>query len=235
MEEAWTHLLKTEGQHEPLIQKKINIKNKRGATRNQSVNTKQFGDKHSIKETERNKTWLAKGADFQNSDNKGQITDKNSSHAIPRSNSKLARALPTGSRKGKVAFSAYLSHDIYNMGKGHTIKCDKILLNDGNSYSPFTGVFTAPISGVYLLTFNFDVWNKYTETFVKLVKNNNNIVDAIAFPSAIGHDVMGGNTALIHLNKGEAVWLETYGTNISEVNSRDTYRYTTFSGVLLYI
>ena len=52
-----------------------------------------------------------------------------------------------------IAFSAYLSHNIAHLAPGHTLKCDQIIINDGNAYSQYTGVFTVPQTGVYLLTF----------------------------------------------------------------------------------
>ena len=167
----------------------------------------------------------------QNPGDTRKITD-NSFHAIPSTKPKFTkRALGAGN---KIAFSAYLSHDVVHMGPGYTIKCDKVLLNDGNSYSSFTGAFTAPISGVYLLTFNINAWASNHPTWAKLVKNGINIVDAGAVPTGNGHDVMGGNTAIVRLNQGDAVWLETFYHSDSEIHSVETFRLTTFSGILLY-
>ena len=53
----------------------------------------------------------------------------------------------------RVAFSAYLSKYVGGLGNGHTIKCDQVLLNDRNAYSPYSGTLTVPETGVYLLTF----------------------------------------------------------------------------------
>ena len=132
-----------------------------------------------------------------------------------------------------VAFSAYLDHNIQHMGTGHTIKCNKVLLNDGNHYNAFTGTFTVPQTGVYLLTFNFDIWTSYGSTRVRLVVNNREIVDATGTVKASSKDLMSGNTAIIKLNQGESVWLENELNN-GEVVSGSHYRWTTFSGVLLY-
>ena len=53
-----------------------------------------------------------------------------------------------------VAFSSYLTQYLKNLSIGHVIKFDQILLNDGNGYNKYTGVFTVPTSGVYLLTYS---------------------------------------------------------------------------------
>ena len=114
------------------------------------------------------------------------------------------------------------------------LKCQQVLLNDRNSYSPFTGEFTAPISGVYLLTFTIAVNDLNSRTFVKLVKNNANMVDAgVQSLGSSNHDEMGGNTAILRLDQGDAVWLKNDRAE-GEAPSYIAYRFTTFSGVLLY-
>ena len=133
-----------------------------------------------------------------------------------------------------VAFSAYLSHVVNHMGIGHTIKCDQILINDGNAYSPYTGTFTVPETAVYFLTFHIDALTKDDETIVKLVVNNRNIVDADAQVRGITHHAMAGNAAIIRLNSGEKVWLEIYTYDNVELISSSTHRFVTFSGYMLY-
>ena len=134
---------------------------------------------------------------------------------------------------GEIAFSAYLGHDILHLAKGHTIKCDQIIINDGNAYSKFTGVFTVPTTGVYLLTFTFDVRDNNRYEGIKLLVDNRNIVDGIA-EGISGKHAMGGNTAIVNLTQGEKVWLESYYSTDGEVLSSTTSKMTTFSGVLLY-
>ena len=133
-----------------------------------------------------------------------------------------------------VAFSAYLGHEVTHMGIGHTIKCDQVLINDGNAYSPYTGTFIVPETAVYFLTFHIDASTNGDHTIVKLVVNNRNIVDADAWVTGAVHHVMGGNSAIIRLNSGDKVWLETYTINNVELFGSTTYRFTTFSGYLLY-
>ena len=135
---------------------------------------------------------------------------------------------------GEVAFSAYLSNVINNMNMGYTIKCDQVLLNDGNAYSPYTGAFTVPQTGVYLLTFTITASNSADKTHVKLVSNNKNIVDAVAYVTGGNHHVMGGNTAIVRLISGEKVWMEIYAAAGVQLYSLPDYRWVTFSGVFLY-
>ena len=132
-----------------------------------------------------------------------------------------------------VAFSAYLDHIIYHMGGGHTVKCNQVLLNDGNHYNSFTGIFTVPETGVYLLTFSFGVRDINDVTHIRLVVNNREIVDAAGEVTGTSQRSSSSNTAIIKLNQGESVWLESIVTD-SEVISGPSFRWTSFSGVLLY-
>ncbi|XP_052259149.1 heavy metal-binding protein HIP-like [Dreissena polymorpha] len=50
-----------------------------------------------------------------------------------------------------VAFSAYLNRDAINLSRSHTIQFQGVVLNDGNAYNKYTGVFTVPLDGVYFL------------------------------------------------------------------------------------
>ena len=133
----------------------------------------------------------------------------------------------------RVAFSTYLDHAIYHLGQGHHIICNQVLLNDGNHYNSYTGTFTVPQTGVYLLTFSFGIQSPNHWTEVRLVVNNREIVDAVGTVLGTFQRSSSANTAMIRLNQGESVWLENIITD-SEVISEQGYRWTTFSGVLLY-
>ena len=52
-----------------------------------------------------------------------------------------------------VAFSAYLDHDGNSIGDKQPIVFNQILLNEGNDYNKYSGVFTARIPGVYSFTY----------------------------------------------------------------------------------
>ena len=166
-----------------------------------------------------------------------KVSKQETDQPIHNSEVKLSRKSVAETRTkrqitGGIAFSAYLSHDILHLALGHTIKCDQIIINDGNAYSQYTGVFTVPVTGVYLLTFNFDVWNVHRFEWIKLVVNNRNIVDATA--DGFKGSNMSGNTAILKLTQGENVWLESYYSADGEVLSATYGKLTTFSGVLLY-
>ncbi|XP_053398548.1 complement C1q-like protein 2 [Mercenaria mercenaria] len=132
----------------------------------------------------------------------------------------------------KVAFSTYLSRDKL-LGRGQHIKFDKVLLNDGGAYEASTGVFRATVSGVYVFTYVIAQRHKH-EIRAKLVVDGKTINGAIAEGMHKWHDVQGTNTAIVHVCKGKAVWVESVSSHSNLEGNNADYRYTSFSGFLLY-
>ena len=100
------------------------------------------------------------------------------------------------------------------------------------AHSPKYG--TVPTTGVYFLAYHIDAYNPNNETVVKLVVNNRNIVDADIEPQGTTHDQASGNSAIIRLISGDQVWLQINARNNVQLYSKDTDRFTTFSGFMLY-
>ncbi|KAL4233700.1 hypothetical protein ACF0H5_008380 [Mactra antiquata] len=154
---------------------------------------------------------------------------------LPRGATSILRRKRRDAVVGGIAFTAYLTATNSNMVPGQAIKFDQVILNDGQGYNQYTGAFTAPVTGTYLFTFYFDTRKL---TFVRLVLNGVNEVDAVANPHTNADSrqsqSMGGNAAVLHVLKGQAVLVETYEINSSEVASSNTFRLCSFSGVLLY-
>lgn len=131
----------------------------------------------------------------------------------------------------KIAFSVYLSGS-RSFGSGQHIKFDRILLNDGDAYEAVTGVFRTKVSGVYVFT--YVIGQTYTrEVRANLVYNGKIINGAVAEGVRSYHDVQGTNTAVIHVKANEPVWVEIISA-ASLVGHTGRYRFTTFSGYLLY-
>ncbi|KAL4218504.1 Otolin 1 [Mactra antiquata] len=134
-----------------------------------------------------------------------------------------------------VAFTAYLTHGV-DTGDKQTIKFDQVIINDGNGYNVYTGAFTCPQAGVYLFSF-FLGQRGLTESerpmSVRLVKNDDIIVSGTVETRHVYQDLQGGNMAVVRLNLGDVVWVETFSNSV-HVEGDDTFRLTTFSGVYLY-
>ncbi|XP_060579761.1 heavy metal-binding protein HIP-like [Ruditapes philippinarum] len=138
------------------------------------------------------------------------------------------------SSTGFVAFTAYLDHPLKGLNPVTTIKFNKIITNSGNGYNTFTGIFTAPVSGIYFITYTFECSLKQTN--VRLMKDDLNIVDAVVYAdvdSGIYRQGMATNSAVIEVTAGQSIWLETIYDYDAEIFSSEDYRYVTFTGFLL--
>ncbi|KAH3777202.1 hypothetical protein DPMN_178640 [Dreissena polymorpha] len=153
---------------------------------------------------------------------------KDSAYTPSSSEKRTARSVA-----GNVAFSAYLSRSIDHIGLGQVIKLDRTVLNDGNAYNIATGIFTVPITGVYLLSMSVD---SYAETHVTLMVNSARVADLISDATPQRHDmeIMSSNTIIIRLYQGQSVWMEVTKGDDPQIIGNENWRYTTFSGLLMY-
>ncbi|KAK3590479.1 hypothetical protein CHS0354_015646 [Potamilus streckersoni] len=132
-----------------------------------------------------------------------------------------------------VAFTAFLDHPLTGLAVGMAIRFSGTLLNDGNGYNIYTGIFTVPVEGTYLFTFSIVRINA-NQLVAKLVVDGAGMVDAIADPAVGLHEHQGTNAAIIHLKKGQSVWIEAFHLESDTLFSLTNDRYCTFAGVLLY-
>jgi len=129
-----------------------------------------------------------------------------------------------------VAFTAYLDHDVASIQQTETVKFNMVHLNDGNGYNTYSGVFTVPVSGVYLFTYH---WNSHFRlTLFELVVNDVQHAAAVASPVS-NHEVMGSQTVIIRLTVGQAVRIIDVFFD-GDIHSENIYMYATFAGTLLY-
>ena len=87
------------------------------------------------------------------------------------------------------------------------IKFDQIVINNGNHYHPADGVFVAPISGVYMFSWNtltYNIKHLFTELRVE-----NEVKGAVGSYAASGQYIPGSASLLCHVKKGEHVWVQT--------------------------
>ncbi|XP_078018871.1 uncharacterized protein LOC144458915 isoform X1 [Epinephelus lanceolatus] len=132
----------------------------------------------------------------------------------------------------KVAFSAGLT-DAGSVGPFDTeitLKFSKVFTNIGQAYSPTTGIFTAPVRGVYY--FRFTVWETRPSHWagVHLYHNEKRMIsnydenDEHAFVSV-------SNALILQLEKGDVVYMALpSGHGVFD----DTNNRTIFSGFLLF-
>ncbi|XP_061165635.1 C1q-related factor-like [Saccostrea echinata] len=139
----------------------------------------------------------------------------------------------TNTRK-QVYFSAGISKitnsSIWNINS--VIVFNIVISNEGGTYSASTGVFTAPVDGVYV--FSCFILADKTTFFAYLEVNGLRKFNVLGLtpPSAVDDVDSAGNLAILHLQQGDKVLMRrTGGSNIRTVEDAPS---TTFSGFLLY-
>ncbi|XP_066568594.1 cerebellin-1 [Amia ocellicauda] len=135
----------------------------------------------------------------------------------------------------KVAFTATLY--VSDTGESQTgpfnteitLVYKKVYTNIGNAYNPTTGIFTAPVKGVY--DFSYSAFKNSAQTMgVMLYKNGKRIVivyDNIAQDSQDS----ASNRAILQMDVGDQAYLVLYANSQIYDNGNN---YNTFSGVLLF-
>ncbi|KAL2102306.1 hypothetical protein ACEWY4_001474 [Coilia grayii] len=134
----------------------------------------------------------------------------------------------------KVAFSASLyssGNKIFGPFPGDTnLVFRTVFTNDGDAYSPATGIFRAPIKGVYYIRFTAFSTGKAARR-VSLLKNGQPIVTITDNESSNYREESSSNAAVLELDQGDEVHLVLRAYH--HVYD-DQHHHTTFSGFLLH-
>uniref|UniRef100_A0A3Q1GM33 Complement C1q-like protein 3 n=1 Tax=Acanthochromis polyacanthus TaxID=80966 RepID=A0A3Q1GM33_9TELE len=103
-----------------------------------------------------------------------------------------------------------------------------VITNIGSGYSPYTGIFTAPVPGFYYFTFFYHAGGEHVVA-LGLFKNDQLIVMITDHASNYDTADNGGNAAFVQLQKGDQVHVRM-GANSHVWGS---IHQTTFSGFLV--
>ncbi|KAL6464269.1 hypothetical protein MHYP_G00265860 [Metynnis hypsauchen] len=134
----------------------------------------------------------------------------------------------------KIAFTATLEvpgkrGQIGPHSKDITLVFKHVKTNVGEGFNSTTGVFTAPLRGVYFFAFNCFAGASRPMSSA-LFKNNVNIVSIWDQPSSGDNEDNGFNAATLLLDPGDRVYIKLWrNTQIANTDG-----YSTFSGFLLY-
>uniref|UniRef100_A0A3B4D8P5 C1q domain-containing protein n=1 Tax=Pygocentrus nattereri TaxID=42514 RepID=A0A3B4D8P5_PYGNA len=131
----------------------------------------------------------------------------------------------------KVAFSyaSGLNGDFGPHSSNVTLVFHKKITDVGKAFSPITGVFTAPLEGVYYFRFNLLGCSSSHRLAVCLYKNEMKILDVTKHPKGEYTYAIGGVTLL--LQKGDHVYIKLREQSQVFDNSDN---HCTFSGFLLF-
>nr|XP_020510204.1 cerebellin-2-like [Labrus bergylta] len=132
----------------------------------------------------------------------------------------------------RVAFSASLSNfgEIYKgPSTDKTLIFKRIFSNVGDGYDESTGVFTAPVDGLYYFSFSTYGYNTHVMGAM-LIKNGIRQISTYDFPSVDGSD-SSSNSVVLQLAAGDKLHMELWddGGVFDNLNG-----HTTFSGFLVF-
>ncbi|XP_043109124.1 cerebellin 13 [Puntigrus tetrazona] len=132
----------------------------------------------------------------------------------------------------KIAFSAgFLASGSQQFGPfdvRKTLVYQKVFTNTGNAYNPDTGVFTAPLNGVYFFRF-YAHSHGGKQMAVSLSKNDQ--TQCSVFNEKPASNGNASNGVVLSLQKGDKVYTELWSNSWVFDNESS---FTSFSGFLLF-
>ncbi|XP_031435089.1 complement C1q-like protein 2 [Clupea harengus] len=134
----------------------------------------------------------------------------------------------------RVSFSASLvtsgSETFGPFSKPTTLIYRHVITNTGSAYNPYTGVFRAPVRGVYYFAvFVYGGGHASTTTGVSLHKNEEHVVIAYSHQPSLQYSSSNGASLLLEV--GDVVYVKLW----PNAWVHDSYNHhTTFSGNLLF-
>ncbi|KAK2862883.1 hypothetical protein Q5P01_002416 [Channa striata] len=109
-----------------------------------------------------------------------------------------------------------------------TVMYNSVITNIGGGYNQFTGIFVAPVAGVYYFTFFYHAGGQHG-SHLFLCKNGSAIVETSDHSTRADGADNGGNAAFLQLAEGDQVYVRMAANcHLWAANSR-----TTFSGFLV--
>jgi hypothetical protein len=130
-----------------------------------------------------------------------------------------------------IAFKARLNVDTAVTTVGQTIVFPTVIFNEGDAYNPNTGKFTAPVSGTYMFSLAFCVYNK-NSLVVGIMIEGTKYTTSMFYGDA-NHECLSADTVAI-ATAGQKIWVQVLpGGNTGKIIDQDDYRWNTFSGALI--
>jgi hypothetical protein len=129
---------------------------------------------------------------------------------------------------------AFFAHNVVDLKLDRT---DKILIfttattNEGSGYDISTGIFTAPVGGVYQFIVHYCTNSGHHSPLALVLSGN---VIALSSNYDAGYYTCSSFSAVIRVKSSEKVWVKClYGSSSSYGLYKDSWRMNSFSGILV--
>jgi hypothetical protein len=110
---------------------------------------------------------------------------------------------------------------------------ETVIVNEGEHYDPYDGIFVAPQIGVYL--FSWTVSGISTKFIVTELVVEQNTISSAGEQNGGGSHPSGSMTALCKMEKGDHAWIRTTGVSSGhQLYSKDNYPQSAFLGLLIH-
>ncbi|XP_012706920.2 cerebellin-1 isoform X3 [Fundulus heteroclitus] len=144
---------------------------------------------------------------------------------------KLERENEERVARTQVAFSAALVNsttwtDVGPFNRYKTLEFKRVITNIGNAYNPDTGIFTAPVKGLYYFRFTGVVGSSGLLN-AGLKRNGVNI---IAIHHKAGTQASATNGVTLELEQGDRIYVQIW----ENLTIADQSQLSTFSGFLVF-
>ena len=121
-------------------------------------------------------------------------------------------------------------HLIFN--KDAILVFETVIVNEGEHYDPYDGVFVAPQKGVYLFSWTVSGVNK--EYIVTELVVEENTISSAGEKNGDGGRPSGSMTALCNMEKGDHAWIRTTAISTTHnLYSYDNQPQSAFLGLLI--
>jgi hypothetical protein len=127
---------------------------------------------------------------------------------------------------------AFFAHNVVDLKLDRT---DKIIIfttattNEGSGYDISTGIFTAPVGGLYQFIVNYCAYNKHSP--LALVLSGNVIARSSNYDA--DYYTCSSFSAVIRVKSSEKVWVKCLSSGSSRYLYKDGWMMNSFSGILI--
>ena len=136
----------------------------------------------------------------------------------------------TDGSTGVVAFFARLTTS-FTGSDGQAIPFDTVELNVGDAYDPINGEFTAPVDGIYSISYEILADDACGTTGIEVGLKINGVLKATSHSEEYSS---GGSSLAVQLTAGDVLWVAIGDGGFCNTPNNNANYLNFFSGYLIY-